>query len=91
MAPQALRRAAFQNAELSGPLSTLLDKLVRHAQNITEADFDTLIAADFSEDQVFEFVVCGAVGEAIRQYTTALEALEAATQKGNERALGNSQ
>jgi hypothetical protein len=34
-----------------------------------------------SEDQVFEIVVCAAIGQATRQYDTALAALEAATGK----------
>jgi hypothetical protein len=35
-----------------------------------------------SEDQVFEIVVCSAIGQATRQYDGALAALEAATRKG---------
>ena len=34
-----------------------------------------------SEDQVFEIVVCAAIGEATRQYDTAIAALGAATGK----------
>jgi hypothetical protein len=34
-----------------------------------------------SEDQVFEIVVCAAIGQASRQYNAALGALEAATGK----------
>jgi hypothetical protein len=35
-------------------------------------------AAGLSEDQVFEIVVCAAVGQADRQYRAALDALEKA-------------
>jgi hypothetical protein len=34
-----------------------------------------------SEDQIFEIVVCAAVGQAARQHDTALAALEAAMKK----------
>jgi hypothetical protein len=41
-----------------------------------------------SEDQIFELVICAAIGQATRQYETALEALaEAMTgEKGSEYA-----
>jgi hypothetical protein len=34
-----------------------------------------------SEDQIFEIVVCAAIGHAARQYDTALAALAAATRE----------
>jgi hypothetical protein len=34
-----------------------------------------------SEDQIFEIAVCAAIGQATRQYDTALAALDAATGK----------
>lgn len=41
-----------------------------------------------SEDQIFELVVCAAIGESTRQYESALEALAEATadKEGNEYA-----
>ena len=77
------RRAAFQNAGLAGPLGTLIDKLSKHAYKINDEDVDRVCASGLSEDQIFEIVVCAAVGEATRQYDAALAALEAAAQKGN--------
>jgi hypothetical protein len=38
-------------------------------------------ASGLSEDQIFEIVVCAAIGQAVRQHDTALAALEAATKK----------
>jgi alkylhydroperoxidase family enzyme len=78
MAPHALRRAAFQNAGLAEPLSRLIDKLAKHAYKITDEDFDALSLSGLSADQIFEIVVCAAIGVAARQYDTALAALEAA-------------
>jgi hypothetical protein len=39
------------------------------------------MASGLSEDQIFEIVVCAAVGQATRQYDTAFAALEAATER----------
>jgi hypothetical protein len=73
------RRAAFNNNGLAEPLSTLVDKVAMHAYRVTDEDFAAARKSGLSEDQVFEIVVCGAIGEATRQYDAALAALEAST------------
>ena len=60
---------------------TLVDKVARHAYRVTDEDIAAARASGLSEDQVFEIVVCAAIGQATRQYDTALAALEAATGK----------
>jgi hypothetical protein len=72
------RRAAFDNAGLSKPTSTLVNKIVQHADKITDDDIVALGASGLSEDQIFEIVVCAAIGQAARQYDTAFEALDTA-------------
>ena len=81
-APEAQRRAAFNNAGLSDPLGTLVDKVARSAHRVTDGDVDAARAAGLTENQIFEIVVCAAVGQANGQYDSACAALEAATQKG---------
>jgi hypothetical protein len=71
----AQRRAAFDNAELAEPLGTLIDKVAKRAHTITDDDIAAVTAAGLSEDQIFELVVCAAVGQATRQYNSALTAL----------------
>ena len=83
------RRAAFHNSGLAEPLGTLVDKVARHAYRVTDEDITAAKASGFNEDQVFETVVCAAVGQATRQYDTALAALEAAT-GGSEHAASHS-
>ena len=78
-APIQMRRAAFEAAGLDEPLQSLVDKVARCADQVGDDDFDAARAKGLSEDQVFEIVVCAAVGEANRQYTAALAALAAAT------------
>jgi hypothetical protein len=72
------RQAAFNHSGLAEPVSTLVDKVVRHAYRVTDEDINAVRVSEFSEDAVFEIVVCAAIGQATRQYDTALAALEAA-------------
>lgn len=78
-APRAQRRAAFENAGLVGPLGALIDKVAKRPTRITDEDLAAVKASGLSEDQIFELVVCAALGQATRQYETALEALAEAT------------
>lgn len=75
------RRAAFNDGGLAEPLGTLVDKVARYAYRVTDEDINAVRVAGLSEDQVFEIVVCAAIGHATRQYDMALAALEAATGK----------
>jgi len=78
-ASHGLRRSAFDNAGLDEPLRTLVDKVARSAHAVTDEDFAVVRAAGLSEDQIYEIVVCAAIGQACRQYDQALQLLEAAT------------
>jgi alkylhydroperoxidase family enzyme len=78
-APPELRRAAFDNAGLSEPVRTLVDKVAHHADAVTDEDVAAVRATGLTEDQIFEVVVCAAIGHADRQYTSARAALSAAT------------
>jgi hypothetical protein len=87
--PRAERRAAFDNAVHGGQLEMLVQKVARDAYKVTDEDVAAARASGLSEDQVFELVVCAAVGEASRQYDSGVAALEAAT-KENAHAPGDS-
>jgi hypothetical protein len=80
-ASRAQRRAAFDNIGLEAPPTTLIEKVAKHAHKVTDEDIAAARASGLSEDQIFEIVVCGAVGQGIRQHDKALAALEAATRK----------
>ena len=73
------RRAAFDNGPTSGPLATLVHKVAKQAHEVTDGDIAAARAQGLSEDQIFEVVVCAAIGQATRQYDSALAALDAAT------------
>ncbi len=80
-ASHAQRRAAFDNAGLAEPVKTLVNKVAQSAYKITDEDFAAVRASDLSEDEIFELVICAAIGQATRQYERALAALDAATAK----------
>jgi hypothetical protein len=77
-ASRAARRSAFENAGLDEPLRTLIDKVARQPTRVTDEDIAAVLASGDSEDQIFELVVCAAIGAATRQYESALHALEEA-------------
>jgi alkylhydroperoxidase family enzyme len=74
-ASRAERRAAFDNATLTEPLHGLISKVAKHPTQVTDDDIATVRASGINEDQIFELVVCAAVGQATRQYQNALAAL----------------
>ncbi len=57
-------------------MRALVDKIVRQAWKISDEDVAAAKATGLNEDQLFELVVCAALGAAKRQYDTALAALE---------------
>lgn len=69
------RSQAFHNEGLAPPLDGLVGKVATAPTEVTEADFTAAKAAGFSEDQVFELVVCAAVGQSTRLYEAGLAAL----------------
>jgi alkylhydroperoxidase family enzyme len=75
------RRAAFNNSGLVEPLGKLVEKVANQAYRVTDEDIDAVRASGLSEDQIFEIVVCAAMGQATRQYDAGLAALQAAAGK----------
>jgi hypothetical protein len=75
------RRAAFTLEGLVEPLRGLLMKVAERSHAITNADVERRLSDGMREDEVFELVVCAAVGQAARQHDAALAALEAAIRR----------
>jgi hypothetical protein len=76
------RARAFRNAGLAPPLHALIDKVATRPTQVTEADFAAAMASGCSEDQIFELVICAAVGQSARLYEVGLAALADATSTG---------
>jgi predicted metal-dependent phosphotriesterase family hydrolase len=69
------RVRAFNHADLTEPLEMLLAEVATGAGHVTDEAIDRAKMAGFTEDQIFELVVCAAVGAATRQYESGLTAL----------------
>jgi hypothetical protein len=76
------RARAYGNDGLSAPLDTLIDKVATRPTQVTEADFAAAKASGVSEDELFELVICAAVGQSARLYEAGLAALAEATVTG---------
>jgi alkylhydroperoxidase family enzyme len=79
------RARAFGNEGLSPPLDVLIGRVVGRPVQVSEADLAAAKAAGFSEDQLFELVICAAVGQSARLYDAGLAALAEATGNGDDR------
>jgi hypothetical protein len=78
------RARAFGNAGLPGPLDGLAGHVAASPARVSDADFAAARAAGFTEDQLFELVICAAVGQSARQYDAGLAALAAAAGGGED-------
>ena len=77
-ASRSVRRSAFENAGLAEPLRTLVQKVAVQGITVTDGDVVAARTSGLSEDQIFEIVVCAAVGQSARQYSSALAVLNLA-------------
>jgi hypothetical protein len=84
MASPEQRASAFGNAGLAQPLDGLLGKVATRPGQVTDADFAAARAAGFGEDELFELVICAAVGQSARQYDAGLAALADAEADGDD-------
>ena len=76
------RSQAFGNDGLAPPLHALIGKVADGPAQLTKADFAAAKASGYSEDQLFELVICAAVGQSARLYEAGLAALAEATATG---------
>jgi hypothetical protein len=82
-APADQRACAFSNDGLSPPLDALTRKVASTPVQVSDADFAAAKASGYSEDQLFELVICAAVGHSARLYDAGLAALAEATGDGS--------
>jgi hypothetical protein len=81
-APAEQRARAFHNDGLSPPLDALIGKVAERPAQVTEADLAAAKASGCTEDELFELVICAAVGQSARLYEAGLAALAEATAEG---------
>jgi len=73
-----VREALTAGREILGPLTLYVDKVTRHAYRVTDDDVLALLAAGYSQDQIFEATLSVALGAAQRRLRAGLEALRTA-------------
>ena len=72
------RRAAFDNKSVPEAARALIDKVAKNAYKVIDEDIAAAKAAGLSEDELFELVVCAALGQSTRQLDSAVAALDEA-------------
>ena len=82
------RAAAFGGVGVAAGVEGLVGKVVAAPASVSGADFAAGAAAGFSEDELFELVVCAALGQATRQYEAGLAALDEAVVRGGFEEVG---
>ena len=73
----ALRQAASRNRDLPEALRAYVDKVERHAYQVSDEEVEALKQAGYSEDQLFEITVAAALGAALRRLEAGLAPLAA--------------
>ncbi|MDX2969191.1 hypothetical protein [Kribbella solani] len=80
------RTQAFANEGVPAALGVLMDKVADRPTQVTDSDLQAAKASGLSEDELFELVVCAAVGKSTRLYDAGLAALAEATGEGTSDA-----
>ncbi len=75
------RCAVFNISGLNEPMKSLINKVAFHPVTIVDEDIQAVIFSGYSEEEVFELIICCAAGQAARQYEAALDALSKAVRK----------
>ena len=83
IAKKETRRAAFENKDVPETAKKLVAKVAKNAWKVTDEDIAGAKAAGLSEDEIFELVICAALGQATRQLDAALGALDAAKEEAS--------
>jgi hypothetical protein len=73
------RARAFGDDGLAPPLDALIGKVAETPTQVTDADLAAAKASGCTEDELFELVICAAVGKSARMYAAGLAALAEAT------------
>ena len=76
------RARAFAGDGLPPPLDALIGNVADRPAQVTAEDLAAAKASGCTEDQLFELVICAAVGQSARLYEAGLAALAEATVKG---------
>src|SRR5690349_14046854 len=68
---------ASQAPEVPAPLAALVERIARHAPEITDEEIAAVLQAGFSEDALFEITISAAVGAGYARWQRGLSVLKA--------------
>jgi len=74
--PEVRSAAAGGGGEVPLALHSYVNKVTQEAYKVTDRDVEELLAAGYSEDQVFELTVSAALGAGLCRFEAATRALE---------------
>lgn len=78
----SIRQALALAGDVPEALAPYAEKVARYAYKLTDDDVRALLAAGYSEDQIFEATVSAALGAALVRLTAGLDALRRAEERG---------
>jgi alkylhydroperoxidase family enzyme len=73
--PPHVRQAISEGAGLSGALEVFVGKVAAEASTLTDDDIAELHRAHYTDDQIFEAIVCAAVGAGLFRLESVLNLL----------------
>ncbi len=65
-----------EDATIPDELAAFVEKVSRHAYQVTDQDIERLKAAGYSEDAIFELTLCAGVGASLARLERGLAALQ---------------
>jgi hypothetical protein len=74
----SMRQALATGSEIPQPLKLYVEKVTRYAYRVTDDDVRSLLAAGYSQDQIFEATLSVALGAAQTRLQAGLTALRSA-------------
>lgn len=69
---------AWESAEIPAELHDLIDKIADRATEVTDEDFAVLSARGYTVDQLYEIVLCAAIGASHARLKRGLDSLDLA-------------
>jgi hypothetical protein len=83
-----VREALTAGQEVPESLALYVAKVTRHAYRVTDDDVQALLAAGYSQDQIFEATLSVALGAAQTRLRAGLEAVRATFHRGESSEMG---
>lgn len=70
-----LRRMVAEGRDLPSALTTLVEKISKHAYRVTDEDIAALRDLGYSDDQIFEITISAALGASLKRLDAGFRAL----------------